>query len=205
PPARSPVSTPVRKVVVTGPFGAGKTTFATTVTQGLGDGTLTTTETGVSDETAALKSSTTVALDHTSFLVPPAPASAWAPTRVTLFGTPGQERFAFMWELLAQNMHGYLVLVDASRSTSIAQAADIVAAFARIAPRSPRLVAVSRWADPAGTRTRLAHLLGTSPAALVPCDPRDLDQSTTVLRLLLDGIHTLEGLSAPAAPVGAEA
>lgn len=199
------MNTPVRKVVVTGPFGAGKTTFATTVTQGLGGGTLTTTETGVSDETAALKSSTTVALDHTSFVVPPGPASAWASTRVNLFGTPGQERFAFMWELLAQNMHGYLVLVDASRSVSIAQAADIVGAFARIAPHSPRLVAVSRWADPAGTCAQLAHLLGTSPSALVPCDPRDLAQSTAVLRLLLDGVHTLENLGAPVAPVGADA
>ncbi|MEZ0492933.1 ATP/GTP-binding protein [Kineococcus sp. TBRC 1896] len=199
------MSTPVRKVVVTGPFGAGKTTFATTVTQGLDGGTLTTTETGVSDGTAALKSSTTVALDHTSFVVPPGPASAWAPTRVNLFGTPGQERFAFMWELLAQNMHGYLVLVDASRPESIAQAAGIVAAFARIAPRSPRLVAVSRWADPAGTRTQLAHLLGTAPSALVACDPRDLAQSTAVLRLLLDGVHTLETLAAPVLPAGVDA
>ncbi|MEW1957576.1 GTP-binding protein [Kineococcus sp. NPDC059986] len=199
------MSTPVRKVVVTGPFGAGKTTFAATVTQGLGGGTLTTTETGVSDETAALKASTTVALDHTSFLVPPGPGSVWAATRVNLFGTPGQDRFAFMWEMLAQNMHGYLVLVDASRSVSIAQAAGIVAAFARIAPRSPRLVAVSRWADPAGTRDQLAYLLGTSPSALVPCDPRDLDQATTVLRLLLDGVHTLENLGVPVVPAGADA
>ncbi|PRY17885.1 GTP-binding protein [Kineococcus rhizosphaerae] len=185
------MSRAARKIVVTGPFGAGKTTFATTLTQGLG-GTLTTTETGVSDETAALKTSTTVALDHTSFVVPPAPASAWDATHVTLFGTPGQQRFSFTWELLARNMDGYLVLVDASRSASIAQAADVVAAFARIAPATPRLVAVSRWPDPAGTRTHLAQLLGTAPTALVACDPRDLAQSAAVLRLLLDGVHTLE-------------
>ncbi|WP_432540414.1 GTP-binding protein [Kineococcus sp. SYSU DK002] len=185
------MTTPVRKIVVTGPFGAGKTTFAATVTAGL-DGTLTTTETGVSDETAALKTSTTVALDHTSVVVPPAPTSAWGATRVTLFGTPGQERFAFTWEVLAQNMDGYVVLVDASRPESIAQAAGIVAAFARTAPACPRLVAVSRWADPAGTRAHLAQLLGTSPTALVPCDPRDPDQSLAVLRLLLDAAHTLE-------------
>ncbi|WP_432511121.1 GTP-binding protein [Kineococcus sp. SYSU DK001] len=186
------MSTPARKIVVTGPFGAGKTTYAQTLGAGLGGDALTTTETGVSDETAALKTSTTVALDHTGFVVPPAATSAWGPTRVNLFGTPGQERFAFMWELLAQNMDGYLVLVDASRSASIAQAAGIVTAFARLAPACPRLVAVSRWADPAGTRAHLAQLLGTSPAALVACDPRDLDQSTAVLRLLLDGVHTLE-------------
>ncbi|GAA0289471.1 GTP-binding protein [Kineococcus aurantiacus] len=192
-----------RKIVVTGPFGAGKTTFATTLTDGLGGGTLVTTETGVSDETAALKTSTTVALDHTSVVVPAGPASAWPDTPVNLFGTPGQERFSFMWDLLARNMHAYLVLVDASRSASIAQAAGIVSAFARLAPACPRLVAVSRWPDPAGTRGQLAHLLGTTPSALVACDPRDLGQCTAVLRLLLDGVHTLESRRAQAATEGA--
>jgi signal recognition particle receptor subunit beta len=181
-----------RKIVVTGPFGAGKTTFATTVTGGLSGGAVVTTETGVSDGTAALKTSTTVAMDHTSFTVPAAPGAAWTEARVNLFGTPGQARFAFMWELLAQNMDGYLVLVDASRAAGVAEAAEIVAAFQRLAPASPRLVAVSRWADPAGTRGQLAHLLGTSPSALVACDPRDLAQCTAVLRILLDGVHTLE-------------
>ena len=194
------MSSAARKIVVTGPFGAGKTTFATTVTEGLGGGTLVTTETGVSDETAALKTSTTVAMDHTSFTVPAPAGAAWDDTKVHLFGTPGQERFSFMWELLAQNMDGYLVLVDASRSVSISQAADVVAAFQRIAPAAPRLVAVSRWADPAGTRVQLGRLLGTSPSALVDCDPRDLTQCTAVLRILLDGVHTLESRRATTEP-----
>src|SRR5690348_18019253 len=32
-----------------------------------------------------------------------------------LFGTPGQERFDFMWEILGEGMLGYVVLVDAER------------------------------------------------------------------------------------------
>lgn len=191
-----------RKIVVTGPFGAGKTTFATTLTAGLAGGSLVTTETGVSDATAALKTSTTVALDHTSFTVPAAQGPG---TRVNLFGTPGQQRFAFMWELLAQNMDGYLVLVDASRAGSVEEAAGIVAAFQRIAPASPRLVAVSRWADPGGTRAQLAQLLGTSPTALTACDPRDLAQSTAVLRVLLDGVDALEARRAATTPDGVPA
>jgi signal recognition particle receptor subunit beta len=194
------VSSAAREIVVTGPFGAGKTTFVTTVTGGLGGDTLVTTETGVSDATAALKTSTTVAMDHTSITVPAPATAAWGDTRVNLFGTPGQERFAFTWELLARNMDGYLVLVDASRSASISQAADVVAAFQRIAPTAPRLVAVSRWTDPAGTRAELGHLLGTSPSALVPCDPRDLRQCTAVLGILLDGVHTLESRRTAAGP-----
>nr|WP_276612367.1 ATP/GTP-binding protein [Kineococcus vitellinus] len=145
-----------------------------------------------------MKTSTTVALDHTTVVVPAPAGAAWADTRVTLFGTPGQERFAFTWELLARGMDGYLVLVDASRPASVSQAAGIVTAFARLAPSTPRLVAVSRWADPAGTRTRLAAQLGTSPQALVACDPRELADCTAVLRLLLDGVATLAARAAAA-------
>ena len=32
-----------------------------------------------------------------------------------LFGTPGQERFDFMWEILGEGMLGYVLLLDASR------------------------------------------------------------------------------------------
>ena len=193
-----------RKIVVTGPFGAGKTTFATTVTGALGSGPLVTTETGVSDATAALKASTTVALDHTTAVVPAPPGASWTDTRVALFGTPGQERFAFTWELLARGMDGYLVLVDASRPESVREAAGIVAAFARTAPSTPRLVAVSRWADPAGTRARLAAQLGTSPQALVACDPRDPADCTAVLQLLLDGVAVLAARAAAAPAASAD-
>ena len=37
-----------------------------------------------------------------------------------LFGTPGQDRFDFMWEILGEGMIGYLLLVDAAREESIA-------------------------------------------------------------------------------------
>ncbi|MGI4895983.1 MAG: GTP-binding protein [Janthinobacterium lividum] len=181
-----------RKIVVTGPYGAGKTTFAATLAAGQPGASVVTTETGVSDETVVLKASTTVAMDHTTVDVDPPMNAGWARTRVGLFGTPGQDRFRFMWELLAQNMDGYVVLVDASRGASIAQAAEIVTAFSKIAPAAPRLVGVNRWDDPGGTRTRLAHLLGTAPQALVACDPRDLGGCTSVLQILLDGVWTLE-------------
>lgn len=175
------------KIVVTGPFGAGKTTFVSTLSQD----PVVSTEQAVSDATAAVKASTTVAMDHGGVHVTPPPGAAWAARRVGLFGTPGQQRFSFVWTMLARDMDGYLVLVDASRAESVAQAREIVVAFARLAPSVPRLVLVSRWSDPAGTRTALAAALGTPVASLMPCDPRDRAEATAALHVLLDGVHAV--------------
>ncbi|WP_432570340.1 GTP-binding protein [Kineococcus sp. SYSU DK005] len=191
-----------RKIVVTGPFGAGKSTFVATVAAGA-PGPHATTETGVSDGTAALKTSTTVALDHVALVLDPPPASTWPATTVTLFGTPGQDRFGFMREVLLQGADAYAVLVDASRAVSVREAAGIAADFARLAPAAPRLVAVNRWADPAGTRAPLAGLLGVPPQALVACDPRAAADCRTVLHLLLDGVALTEARRAAAAPAAA--
>ena len=177
------------KIVVTGPFGAGKTTFVSTLSQD----PVVSTERAVSDATVAVKTSTTVAMDHGGLHVTPPPGASWGARRVGLFGTPGQQRFSFMWTMLARDMDGYVVLVDASRSESVAQARDIVAAFADLAPYVPRLVLVSRWADPAGTRAELAAALGTPVQSLMPCDPRNLADATAALHVLLDGVQTLSG------------
>ncbi|WP_432494449.1 GTP-binding protein [Kineococcus gypseus] len=189
---------PTRKIVVSGPFGAGKSTFVAALAAGTG-AVHATTETGVSDGTAVLKTSTTVALDHVALELAPPAGAAWHPTTVTLFGTPGQDRFGFMRELLLQGADAYAVLVDASRARSVQEAAGIVADFARLAPTAPRLVAVNRWADPAGTRAPLAALLGVPPQALVACDPRAAADCRAVLHLLLDGVALTEARRAPAA------
>ncbi|WP_432495800.1 GTP-binding protein [Kineococcus auxinigenes] len=191
---------PTRKIVVSGPFGAGKTTFVATLAAGA-PGAHATTETAVSDGTAALKTSTTVAMDHLALQVAAPAGSAWPDTTVTLFGTPGQDRFGFMRELLMQGADAYAVLVDASRSRSVQEAAAVAADLARLAPAAPRLVAVNRWADPGGTRAPLAALLGVPPQALIACDPRAAADCRAVLHLLLDGVALAATRTAGTAPL----
>ena len=60
-----------------------------------------------------------------------------------LFGTPGQERFDFMWEILGEGMLGYVLLLDANRPDSLDEAAGILDAFRRMA-RVPFVVALNR-------------------------------------------------------------
>ncbi|WP_062072388.1 GTP-binding protein [Demequina sediminicola] len=173
-----PVSAvPVHKIVVSGPFGAGKTTFVSTVcANALGA------EQVVSDKTSRVKEQTTVALDH---------GTAQVPTRggqraVTLFGTPGQERFSFMWPILGLGMVAYILMVDVSRLQSQAQLKGIMKRFAYFAPQVPFVVAANRWSRTAISAPDLARFIGVDSSALVHCDPRDSEESKAVLA------HTLE-------------
>lgn len=93
----------IEKVVIAGPVGVGKTTAVRAVS----DVPVLDTEVRPSDTTRALKTSTTVALD-------------FGVTRlddgrtVHVYGTPGQERFDFMWDILAGGSAGVMLLVDAT-------------------------------------------------------------------------------------------
>lgn len=120
------------KIVVTGPFAAGKTTLIRTISEI----TVLSTERGITDETRSQKPETTVAMDFGRISID-------RDLVLYLFGTPGQERFDFMWDVLGEGMLGYVLLVDATRPESIREAVKINAAFCAMAP-VPFVVAVNR-------------------------------------------------------------
>src|SRR3954452_6355823 len=123
------------KVVVTGPFSAGKTTLIRTISEI----TVLSTEKDITDKTRSRKAETTVAMDFGRITID-------RELVLYLFGTPGQERFDFMWEILGEGMIGYLLLVDAERDDSIAEAAGIQDSFRRMA-RVPYVVALNRASE----------------------------------------------------------
>jgi len=89
------------KVVVAGPVGAGKSTFVRTLS-----------ETEVVDTDALAsenigKATTTVALDYGTLHL--------GEHLLYLFGTPGQDRFGFMWDVLSEGALGLLLLVRGDR------------------------------------------------------------------------------------------
>ena len=65
-------------------------------------------EKGITDETRSRKTDTTVAMDFGRITID-------RDLVLYLFGTPGQDRFDFMWEILGEGMLGYVLLVDVSR------------------------------------------------------------------------------------------
>src|SRR5512133_325374 len=106
------------KIVVTGPFNAGKTTFIKAVSEI----SVLSTERRVSDGTAWGEGETTVAMDFGRITVSD-------DVVLYLFGTPGQERFSFMWETLSEGMLGFVLLVDAEDSSSFEDAKSMIAFF----------------------------------------------------------------------------
>jgi small GTP-binding protein len=163
------------KIVVTGPFAAGKTTLIRTISEI----TVLSTERSITDSTRARKSETTVAMDFGRITID-------RDLVLYLFGTPGQERFDFMWEILGEGMLGYVVLVDAERDDSLQEAAAILEAFRRMA-RVPYVVALNRSAGiDDDEERRIRDRLDLRPdVALLPCDATDKESVKGVLLALL--------------------
>jgi signal recognition particle receptor subunit beta len=115
-------ATPVAlKVVVAGGFGVGKTTLVRALSEIpplLTEEAMTTASTGVDDLSAVPdKQTTTVAMDFGRITVDES-------LILYLFGTPGQDRFWFMWDELARGAVGAVVLVDLRRIDDCFAAVD---------------------------------------------------------------------------------
>ncbi|HEU4674556.1 MAG TPA: ATP/GTP-binding protein [Motilibacteraceae bacterium] len=167
------------KVVVTGPYAAGKTTLIRTISEI----TVLSTERGTSESSErARKAETTVAMDFGRITID-------RELVLYLFGTPGQERFDFMWEILGEGMLGYVLLLDAARPESFAEGRAILDAFRAMA-NVPFVVALNRAAslDPALEQHLRAALDVDGSVAIVPCDATDRESVKNVVLALLFGV-----------------
>ncbi|MBT2403196.1 MULTISPECIES: ATP/GTP-binding protein [unclassified Streptomyces] len=173
------------KVVIVGGFGVGKTTLVGSVSE---IRPLTTEETmtqaGVGvDDTVGVerKSSTTVAMDFGRI-------SINEELVLYLFGTPGQERFWFLWHGLFEGALGAVVLVDTRR---LEVSFDVIG---RLEERGvPFVVAVNSFPDAPEHPVEELRAALDLPASvpLVLCDARRRDSSRDVLMTLMRYLHSL--------------
>ncbi|WP_447036388.1 GTP-binding protein [Streptomyces sp. DSM 118878] len=173
------------KVVIVGGFGVGKTTMVGSVSE---IRPLTTEETmtqagiGVDDNYGSeSKTATTVAMDFGRI-------SISEELVLYLFGTPGQERFWFLWNGLFEGALGAVVLVDTRR---LEVSFDVIG---RLEERGvPFVVAVNDFPDaPHHGIETLRRALDLEPQVpIMPCDARRRESSRDVLMTLMRYLHSL--------------
>jgi signal recognition particle receptor subunit beta len=106
------------KILFAGPVGAGKTTAIASVS----DVPVAQTEARASDDVAARKQRTTVAMDYGRLRIDDQ-------VSIQLVGTPGQPRFDFMWDILAEGAIGLVLLIDNARPAPFDDLAYYLNAF----------------------------------------------------------------------------
>jgi uncharacterized protein len=166
------------KMVVTGPFSAGKTEFIGTISEI----DVVSTERKITSSAEQIKEATTVAMDFGRITVDD-------DLVLYLFGTPGQRRFDFMWDILSQGMLGFVVMVDSTKPETFREAKRILETFESYAS-TPYVVAANKQdLSDAWEPEDIRIILRLKPdIKVLPCVAADKESVKEVLLELLYSI-----------------
>lgn len=174
------------KVVILGPMGSGKTTAI----QSIVDGKIVSTDVR-NTETNPSKETTTVALDYGDLQLPNG-------DRLRLFGTPGQQRFDFIWASIARGAVGGIILIEAIIDKPSAQLMGYLQTLKNESLNLPVVIGITK-ADLVNNRElenfkqQLAELGYKLP--MITCDARNKASVMALMDALMCEIEMNELLS----------
>jgi small GTP-binding protein len=169
------------KILITGPFAAGKTQFIKTISE---IEPLTTERKTTKKDEKKVKNLTTVAMDFGKITIDDE-------HELYLFGTPGQARFDFMWDILGKGALGIVVLVDSTNPETFHEARKIINYFESRYP-VPMVVGANKQDLPnawSPDMIKAALNLDTDDIPVVPVVATDKESVKKTLLTLLNEIY----------------
>jgi signal recognition particle receptor subunit beta len=177
------------KIIFTGPVGAGKTTAITAIS----DIAPISTEQVATDETKNKKELTTVAMDYGSMRLDNG-------EMLHLYGTPGQQRFNFMWELLIDGSIGVIIMVDDANPNPLDDLKAFVSAFQQFIQGHAVVVGITRMELDKGLRVEDYRNALLDFGLNIPVFEVDARQHDDVMMLVQALLYSLDpGLTGEAA------
>ncbi len=160
------------KILFIGPMGAGKTTAIGAVS----DIEPISTEAINTDLAQCNKLTTTVAMDYGEIQLDD--------DLVALYGIPGQDRFDFMWPILAEGALGAVLLLNHERAESPADMLAYIDAFPELKGRGALVVCVGRAGEPVSAALRPYREALASRGLPLPVFAADVRRRNDVLLLI---------------------
>lgn len=169
-------ATPLLKILFIGPMGAGKTTAIHCISDTSPIGT----EASNSDSEQSTKSTTTVAMDYGSIELGPDEV-------VHLYGIPGQDRFKFMWPILAKGSMGCILLLDDTREDSLTDLALYLHEFKDLIAKQAFVVGIAKTKKDGSSLAKYSQYFEERDmyAPIMEVDPREKADVLMLLEVIL--------------------